>query len=127
MKINLSSFLQLRFNIFMCKKLGWKITFFYITILGKLYFFFKRKEKRKIKSSVKEVFAGQKSGSEIRSITRDIFRGIVSHYYEKFFNAYSKKDWYILKKHEDMVERTEAEVLKLFEFCDQTSSLKIQA
>ena len=92
MKINLSSFLQLRFNIFMCKKLGWKITFFYVTILGKLYFFFKRKEKRKIKSSVKEVFAGQKSGSEIRSITRDIFRGIVSHYYEKFFNAYSSPE-----------------------------------
>ena len=92
MKINLSSFLQLRFNIFMCKKLGWKITFFYVTILGKLYFFFKRKEKQKIKSSVKEVFAGQKSGSEIRSITRDIFRGIVSHYYEKFFNAYSSPE-----------------------------------
>ncbi len=92
MKINLSSFLQLRFNIFMCKKLGWRITFFYITTLGKLYFFFKRREKRKIKSSVKEVFAGQKSGSEIRSITRNIFRGIVSHYYEKFFNAYSSPE-----------------------------------
>ena len=89
MKINLSSFLQLRFNIFMCKKLGWRITSFYITVLGKLYFFFKRKEKRKIKSSVKEVFAGRKSRSEIRSITRNVFRGIVSHYYEKFFNAYS--------------------------------------
>ncbi len=92
MKINLSSFLQLRFNIFMCKKLGWRITFFYITILGKLYFFFKRKEKRKIKSSVKEVFAGRKSRPEIRSITRNIFRGIVSHYYEKFFNAYSSPE-----------------------------------
>ncbi len=92
MKINLSSFLQLRFNIFMCKKLGWRITFFYITMLGKLYFFFKRKEKQKIKDSVKEVFAGQKSRSEIRSITRDIFRGIVSHYYEKFFNAYSSPE-----------------------------------
>lgn len=89
MRINLSSFLQLRFNIFMCKKLGWRITSFYITVLGKLYFFFKRKEKRKIKNSVKEVFAGQKSRSEIRSIVRGIFRGIVSHYYEKFFNAYS--------------------------------------
>ncbi|MDO9565974.1 MAG: hypothetical protein Q7J15_04470 [Candidatus Desulfaltia sp.] len=89
MKINLSSFLQLRFNIFMCKKLGWRITFFYITMLGKLYFFFRRKERWKIKNSVKEVFAGRKSRFEIKLITRDIFRGIVSHYYEKFFNAYS--------------------------------------
>ena len=92
MKISLSSFLQLRFNIFMCKKLGWRITSFYITVLGKLYFFFKRKEKRKIKSSVKEVFAGRKSRSEIRSIARNVFRGIVSHYYEKFFNAYSSPE-----------------------------------
>ncbi|MDI6688807.1 MAG: hypothetical protein QME06_11370, partial [Desulfobacterales bacterium] len=70
MKLNLSSFLQLRFNIFMCKKLGWKITFFYITMLGRLYFLFKRKERQKIKNSVNEVFAGGKSKSEIKSITR---------------------------------------------------------
>jgi len=76
----------------MFKKLGWRITSFYITVLGKLYFFFNRKEKRKIKSSVKEVFAGRKSRSEIRSIIRGIFRGIVSHYYEKIFNAYSSPD-----------------------------------
>lgn len=62
---------------------------FYITMLGKLYFFFRRKERWKIKNSVKEVFAGKKSRFEIKLITRDIFRGIVSHYYEKFFNAYS--------------------------------------
>jgi len=91
-KINLSSFLQSRFNTFMCKKLGWKITYFYVTSLGKLYFFLKRKEKRKIRSSVKEVFAGQKSRSDIRSISRGVFRGIAAHYYEKFFNAYASPE-----------------------------------
>jgi KDO2-lipid IV(A) lauroyltransferase len=69
--------------------LGWEITFFYMSILGKLYFFFNRKEKWKIKNAVKAVFTGRKNRSEIRSITRDVFRGILSHYFEKFFNAYS--------------------------------------
>jgi len=89
MKINLSSFLQGRLNIFMCRMLGWRITFFYMSILGKLYFFFNRKEKWKIKKAVKTVFIGRKNRSEIRSITRDVFRGILFHYYEKLFNAYS--------------------------------------
>ena len=89
MKINLSSFLQWRCNIFICKVMGWRITFLYMNILGKMYFFFNRKEKWKIKAAVKTVFTGRKNSSEIRSITRDVFRGILYHYYEKFFNAYS--------------------------------------
>lgn len=89
MKINLSSFLQWPFNIFICRILGWKITFFYMRILGKLYFFFNRKEKWKIKKAVKTVFTGRKNRSEIRSITKDVFRGILFHYFEKFFNAFS--------------------------------------
>jgi Kdo2-lipid IVA lauroyltransferase/acyltransferase len=89
MKINLSSFLQRRFNIFMCRMLGWRITLFYMSILGKLYFFFNRKEKRKIKNAVKTVFTGRDYESEIKSITKAVFRGILFHYYEKLFNAYS--------------------------------------
>lgn len=92
MKLNLSSFLQCKFNVYMCKKIGWKITFFYITFLGRLYFFFKKKEKRKIKNAVQTVFANRKSMAEIKLITRNVFRGIFSHYYEKFFNAYSSPE-----------------------------------
>ncbi|MEE8431685.1 MAG: hypothetical protein V3S16_10575 [Candidatus Desulfatibia sp.] len=88
MKINLSSFLQWRFNIYIFKKLGWRVTFFYLSILGKLYFFFNRKENWKIKTAVNAVFADRKNRSEIRAITRSIFRGILSHYYEKIFNVY---------------------------------------
>ena len=88
MKINLSSFLQWRINIYIFQKLGWRITFFYLNILGKLYFFFNRKENWKVKKAVNAVFADRKSRSEIRSIISAVFRGIVSHYYEKLFNAY---------------------------------------
>lgn len=89
MKINLSSFLQGRFNIFVCRMLGWRMTLHYMNILGKLYFFFNRKEKWEIKKAVKTVFVDHKNNSEIRSITKEVFRGILFHYYEKFFNAFS--------------------------------------
>jgi len=89
MNINLSSFLQWRPNIIMCRTIGWNFTYHYISILGKLYFFFNRKERWKIKKAVKTVFTGRKNSSELRSITKNVFRGIFFHYYEKFFNAYS--------------------------------------
>ena len=89
MKLNLSAFLQWRFNIFLCRMLGWRITFFYIRMLGKLYFFFNPKEKWNIRKAVKTVFSDHKYGPEIRSMTKNVFRGIFSHYFEKFFNAYS--------------------------------------
>jgi len=92
MKINLSSFLQWRFNTYIFKKLGWRVTFFYLKILGKLYFFFNRKENWKIKKAVNAVFEDRKNRSEIRSITSDVFRGILSHYYEKLFNAYCNSE-----------------------------------
>ena len=88
MKINLSSFLQWRFNSYIFKKLGWRFTFFYLNILGKLYFFFNIKETWKIKKAVNAVFEDRKNRSEIKSIRRSVFRGILSHYYEKLFNAY---------------------------------------
>jgi lauroyl/myristoyl acyltransferase len=58
-------------------------------LLGRLYFFFNRKEKIKIKKAVKDVFSDQKNPSEIKAITKDVFEGIFAHYYEKFFNAFS--------------------------------------
>jgi lauroyl/myristoyl acyltransferase len=73
----------------MCRLLGWRITFFYIRMLGKLYFFFNPKEKWKIKKAVKTVFSGDKYIPEISVMTKNVFRGIFSHYFEKFFNAYS--------------------------------------
>jgi hypothetical protein len=89
MNINLSSFLQWRPNIIMCRTIGWNFTYYYISILGKLYFFFNRKERWKIKKAVKTVFTGRKNSFELKSITRNVFRGVFFHYYEKFFNAYS--------------------------------------
>jgi lauroyl/myristoyl acyltransferase len=92
MRINLSSFLQWRFNVFLCQLMGWKTTFYYINFLGKVYFFLNRKEKLKITNAIQAVFSDLKPQSEVRAITRGVFRGISSHYYEKFFNAFSSAE-----------------------------------
>jgi len=89
MNLNLSSFLQWRFNILMCKILGLRVTFYYINILGKLYFFFNKREKCQIKRAVNTVFSDHKHQFDIRSLTQNVFREIVFHYYEKFVNAFA--------------------------------------
>ena len=89
MNLNLSSFLQWRFNILIYKVLGLRFTFYYINILGKLYFFFKKNENQQIKKAVNTVFNDHKHPFEIRSLTKNVFRGIVFHYYEKFVNAFA--------------------------------------
>ena len=92
MKIALSPFLQLKFNIFVYHKLGWEFALLYIIILGKLYFFFKRKEKSKIEQAFEIAFDGQNNYSKTKSIKKNVFRGILFHYYEKLFNAFSSAE-----------------------------------
>ena len=89
LRLKFSSFLQWRFNIFFCQKVGWKISLYYIIMLGKLYFFIKRKEKNSIKGALKTVFADSRDKADIEDLTHKVFRGILLHYYEKFFNAFS--------------------------------------
>ena len=89
MQLSLSSFLQWKINILLCQKLGWNFAFFYIMVLGNLFFLVKRKEKKKIKEAVKMVFDKQKGRFEKKTIIRGVFQGILWHYYEKIFNVYT--------------------------------------
>lgn len=92
MGIGINSFLQSQPNIFIYRRLGWKFAFYYTRLLGKLYFTLNSKDKRKIKKSVHSVFYELKTHSERRSITLAVFRGIILHYYEKLFNAFSSPE-----------------------------------
>jgi KDO2-lipid IV(A) lauroyltransferase len=91
-KINLSSFLQWKINLFLYQRLGWRFAYHYINLLGTLYFFIKRGETRIIKKAVESVFGHQKSDAEIKSLKRRVFRGILSHYQEKLFVAYEEPE-----------------------------------
>jgi lauroyl/myristoyl acyltransferase len=89
MRVKLSSFFQWHLNIFIIQKLGWQISFYYILILGKLFYFLNAGERRRIVESIEAVYGDQRKGEELEIISKTVFRGIFSHYYEKLFNAYT--------------------------------------
>lgn len=88
MKTSLSCFLQWKFNIVVYKVLGWRMAFFYILLLGNLYFYFKRKEKQRIEEAIATAFSDRNCNHKRKFICKNVFRGILSHYYEKLFNAH---------------------------------------
>ena len=92
MKVSLSKFLQWRPNLFLYQKVGYRLTLYYILFLGKLYFCLKRKEKHKIENAIGAAFEDRTSTSELASIKRIVLRGIILHYYEKIFNAFSSAE-----------------------------------
>jgi len=92
MKIRLSPFLQLRFNIFLCLIFGWWLAKYYIFFLGKLYFLLNRKEKQIIEDSVVDVVGKINGGDDIQKVINRVFQGIFSHYYEKMFIAFEDKE-----------------------------------
>ena len=88
MRISLSRFLQLRFNVFLYLTFGWSIAKIYIFLFGRLYFFFNRREPKSIKNAISEVIGCRSREANLRGITKKVLDGILSHYYEKLFIAF---------------------------------------
>ena len=91
-RIKLSSFLQWKLNVFFYLALGWSMTRLLIFSLGKIYFFFNREEKRRIADAVFEVVSREKTSGNRRHLVRNVFKGILSHYYEKMFIAFEEPE-----------------------------------
>jgi len=89
MKRGLSKFLQLKINIYICQVLGWWLAGFYVMMLGRFYFLINALERKKITQSIEKVFGARQNRSEIYQISQNVFHGIIAHYYEKLYNAYS--------------------------------------
>ena len=90
MHINLSNFLQWRFNVYLYLTFGWNIAKIYIFLFGRLYFFLNRREKRCIKNAISEVIGYKDQEMNIRVIMKKVLDGILSHYYEKLFIAFEE-------------------------------------
>lgn len=90
MCMSLSKFLQLKFNIFLYLTFGWYMARIFIFTLGRLYFCFNKKEKDRIRNALSEVFGFRREETDIRGITKKVFGGILSHYYEKLFIAFEE-------------------------------------
>ena len=89
MKRGLSKFLQLKINIYICLVLGWWFAGFYVMMLGRFYFLINAREREKIIQSIENVFEAHQNRDEIYKISQNVFDGIIAHYYEKIYNAYS--------------------------------------
>ena len=90
MGINLSSFLQWRFNIYLYLTFGWNIAKIFVFVFGTLYFFFNRKEKERVRNAVSEGIGRGDQRTQIEAVTKKVFSGILSHYYEKLFIAFER-------------------------------------
>jgi len=87
--LNLSKFCQARINVFLFRFLPFCLSRWYLSWLGKVYYLFKRREKELIQYTIRYVLGGDLEPRSLRTLIKDTFRGIIDHYHEKLFVAYS--------------------------------------
>ncbi|NIQ91778.1 MAG: hypothetical protein GWN93_23375 [Deltaproteobacteria bacterium] len=87
-RVGLSRFLQWRFNTILIRFLPRTVGRIYLSFLGRIYFFFDRKEKQQIKRNLSAVIRRLPRKEPIDLTIRRTFKGIIAHYYEKLFIAY---------------------------------------
>jgi lauroyl/myristoyl acyltransferase len=61
-------------------------------VASKVLYFFPWKERQIISNAVVDVIGNIKRGVDIEEVTKRVFRGIFSHYYEKLFIAFEEKE-----------------------------------
>ena len=91
MKLNISVFFQSPINIFIFRHVSPRISRRYLQAVGFLYYLVNRKEKRRIARNVRDLLDG-KEESHLQRVTRNTFRGIFSHYFEKMCSAFMETE-----------------------------------
>ena len=87
--LNLSKFLQMRLNSWLIRFLPFFLSRYFLCVLGRLYYYFNRKERDLINKTITFVLGRSLSPRELRRARRAIFRGIFDHYHEKLYLAYT--------------------------------------
>jgi len=87
LKLSLSRFLQLRFNIFFMSISPISFIKAYIWILGWLYFKCNPRQTETIRQNIASVLKDRKPW-EINKIARGVLSGMIRHYQEKMFNGF---------------------------------------
>jgi len=91
MKPKISVFFQSRANVFLFRHLSPRAARTYLHAIGFLYYLVNRREKRQIEHNVRDVLQGQPE-PYVRTVLRETFKGIFTHYFEKMFSAYRDYD-----------------------------------
>jgi KDO2-lipid IV(A) lauroyltransferase len=90
MKTSLSHFLQWKLHLYLYLTFGWTAAKTLIFCLGRIYFLLNQEEKKGIEKAVIEVIGRRRPAEETKRITKKVFDGIFSHYYEKIFIAFEE-------------------------------------
>lgn len=88
-KFNLSKFFQMRLNSWLIRFLPFFLSRVYLIGLGRLYYFFNRKEKHLIEKTITYVLKSRLSPADLPRAMRKTFQGIFDHYHEKLYLAYA--------------------------------------
>jgi len=86
--MTISRFIQWQPNVSLYRKLGWPFACRYLFFLGGLYYAVKRADRENIFRSVESARRLEKEPGGLKELEKKIIGGILSHYYEKIFNAY---------------------------------------
>ncbi len=86
---SLSKFCQARANVMLFRCLPFRISRWYLGLIGKIYFIFKWREKALISRTIRHVLGRDLPAANLKPAVRQAFRGIIDHYHEKMFMAYS--------------------------------------
>ena len=87
--LNLSKFCQAKFNVFLFKFLPFWVSRWYLFQIGKIYYLFKRREKALIQATIRYILGEGLETHSLKTLIKAAFRGIIDHYHEKLFVAYS--------------------------------------
>ena len=87
--LNLSKFCQAKLNVFLFRFLPFWLSRWYLSQIGKVYYFLKRREKALIQATIRHIFGADLEPGSIRTLIKAAFQGITDHYHEKLFVAYS--------------------------------------
>jgi lauroyl/myristoyl acyltransferase len=86
----LSVFLQSEMNIFLYRMLGWNIARSMIFLLGRLHFLVNLRDRIRITKAVHQAVGAGMSANRFSGLLSRVFKGILSHYYEKLYIAFEE-------------------------------------
>jgi lauroyl/myristoyl acyltransferase len=87
-RVSLSCFLQWRVNTLLIRYIPRSVGLLYLSLLGRVYFFFNRTEKNQIQTNLSSVVRRLPTKVVLDQTIQRTFKGIIAHYHEKLFVAY---------------------------------------
>lgn len=89
LSLNLSKFCQAQLNVFLFRFLPFWLSRWYLSLIGRIYYFLRWREKALIQATIRHIFGADLEPGSLTTLIRGAFQGITDHYHEKLFVAYS--------------------------------------